>query len=429
VPRVDAAPATSAPATLGANAPTPGAGFAVPPGVPPPMFAVANSDQAVSAGLANNFNGRVESVWFLPRKLGDKVKQEKRNTYELFAEVNIRADDATLGRDGIITEYYKVDSLNQWVPSRTDPQWDPQSQRWVYAPAGNFSDAQGNVFPATFEHYMALHLGQSGFPVPGDATGKETAVLPPESWKGWYMVPGIQNSRHGHMKGTKWDQLLDAVKKTGYYQKAPHIQAFDMRQFLVGVYGFWVRIPYEWRGGSKPADAKDSDFLALAEILDLGPISGASGPVQVQVPASMPQVAAMPAQAPAPAPMAAAPSPAPAPVVSSANMTPQQTGAAGQAPVAPTPAAATPSKEMAAIGAAVNEILAQQAQAAGAAGMPVLSAGSAVFEGLNARGLNGAQGLLVMQDKAWLGGDDRTFFYVEHKGMIADTAEHAMALR
>lgn len=422
MPKVSAAPTTTT--TTGAM-PTPG--FSIPPGAPPPMFASANSDQAVSAGLANNFNGRVESVWFLPRKLGDKVQEKKKNTYELFAEVNIRTDDATLGRDGIVTEYYKVDSLNQWVPSRTDPVWD--GQRWVYTPAGNFSDGQGNVFPATLEHYMSLHLGQSGFPVPGDASGKETAVLPPESWKGWYMVPGLQNSRHGHMKGTKYDQFLEALKKTGYYQKAPHIQSFDMRQFLVGVYGFWVRIPYEWRGGQKPADAKDSDFLVMADILDLGPISGASGPVtsasvQVAVPAAVvAPVAPAPAPAPVVQPVVQAPISAPGPAQSPANMTPQMMEATR-------PAAATaPSNDIPAIEAALNESLTRQAQAAGAAGVPILSALTVAYEELNGKGLNGAQALVYSKNHEWLGGDDRTFFYLESKGMIAATAEFAMALR
>ena len=360
-------------------------GLAIPAGAPPPRLGASRPDQLVGGGLANNFKGRVLSIWLLPRK----YKTGRRaNTYSGFAEITIQADDTSLGTDGLIREYYHVTPLNQWVPSRTDPAWD--GSRWVYTPAGG-----------DLASYMKLHEGAAGFPVPNGQPG-ETAVMPPDDWRGFYWVPGAQNSDDRlRAKGTKWDQFLQELDKAGYFKRAPHISAADMRQFLVGVYGYWVRLPFEFSGGQPPAlepgqQQQKNDTLCLAEILDLGPISGAGGPVAAGAAQVVAPVTAPVAQAPAPvatAPALAAPAPTP------------MVGATGPQ----------------SIEAATNEILTQLAATAARAGRGGVlkgEAGVALYEELNRRGLEGAGGLLLLNNNTWIEGDERTFGYVAQTGML-----------
>ncbi len=386
------APAPAAVAMTAAAAPAQSFGFNVPPGVAPPRIASADHEFA-NTGLANKFNGRVESIWLLPRmyKKGAKAFQ-----YQCFVELNIRADDTTLGRDGLVTEYYKAAGLNQWVPCR-DIHMTPAGDGWVYVPAGSV-----NGQPATLEIYQLLSEGKTGFP-----TGKtnpdgtaELAVLPPDDWRGWFAIPGLQNSTDNWPRGTKWAQFKDELNNVKYKERAPHIQWGDFRQFLVGVYAHWVRMPFVFSGGSAPADAEKTDTLCIAEILDLGPISGRGQTVQVQVAAP---VAAMPAPAPAPiamqAPVAMAPMPAPAPVA------------------APASAAAANRSDPAAIDSATNAIITQLVTAKGPTGVTKAELGNPVFQGVNAQGLDGARALLLVNDPDWMEGDARTFAYDRVKGL------------
>lgn len=393
MPRVQqptSGPAPAVPATMAIT----GIG-GIPPGVPPPLIPSSDPDKMVSAGMADNFNGRVVGMALLPRKL---EKGKKANSYELFAEIDIKADDVSLGREGIVTEFLKMDQLNQFVPSRTDPVWD--GSRWVYTPAGSNAGR-----PATVTDYMALHLGQSGFPVPGDATGKQTAVLPPDDWKGWFAIPGAQNSRVDFMKGTKWDHFTTKLREVGYKAKAPHINWGDFRQMLIGVYGLWVRIPFEFKG-APPKDNDDQQQLStlcLAQIFDLGPISGANGPVsttaQVVVPAAVPVAQPI---TPVPAPMSAV---VPAP----AAVTP-----------APAPASVglTPANDPKTVSDATNAILTQLAAAKGAAGVLKAEAGTAVYEGINKQGLDAGLALRFLNDAEWIVDDERTFGYIPERGLI-----------
>lgn len=367
MPKVAAPPPTAAP---GVAMPAPAAPTGAPPGIPPPRLASSNPDTMVSTGLASNFNGRVHSLFLLPRKV---TAGKKVNTYGLYCELNILADDTSLGKDGLVTEYMNVSSLNQWVPSAVDPVWNPARNDYDYIPAGN---------GATLDLYMALHEGKAGFPVPGST---ETAILPPADWKGFFAIPGKQNSMTGFGKGTKYEQFTQALKTLKYHERAPHINWDDFRQFLLGVYGHWTRIPFEFKGGQPPPDAgadqkqRTIDTLCMTEILDLGPISGnGAGGARVQV-----AVPAMPAAAaPVSAPAAAAPT---------------------------TPAAAR--RDPAAIAAAINEILTALVAQAGATGVSKNDIGAAVFEQVNARGLDGASALMLINDASWLEGDDRTFGY------------------
>lgn len=357
--------------------PAAGFGVGIPPGAPPPRIASARPSEMVSTGLANNFNGRVVSGWFLPRKY---KTGKKANTYSLFYELNIQADDDTLGRGGIVTEYYKISGLNQWVPSRTEPVWD--GQRWVYTPAGG-----------DLSLYMKLHTGEAGFPVANGQPG-ETAMLPPDDWRGFFATPGAQNSTDNFPKGTKYEQLLLELEKAGYAAKAPHINWGDTRQFLVGVYGTWVRLPYEFKGGAAPDDAQKTDTLCLAQILDLGPISGsgtmvagAGGPAE-----------AVPAQVSIPAAVATTPVPAPAAAVASASPLGRN--------------------DPRAISDATNEILTALAAQKGAAGLAKQDAGVAVFEGVNNRNLDGATALRFLNDNEWMEADERTFGYDASRGLV-----------
>lgn len=393
MPKVSAAPTQQAAAVapVGVMAPaTTAAGL--PPGAPPPRLATANPDMFLNTGLASNFNGRVVSCWLLPRKY---KTGKKENTYSLSFEITIQADDHSLGNNGLVTEYLKVDNLSHWVPSRVDPQWDAAGQKWIYTPAG------GDI-----NLYMKLHAGEAGFPTP---TPGETALLPPDEWRGWYAVPGAQNSRDGFMKQTKFEQFTTQLKVAGYHTKAPHINWGDMRQFLVGVYGYWVRLPYEFKGGNPPEGAQKQDTLCLAEILDLGPISGAGGPVAAPVSAMT---------IPAPATFTPTPSPAPAPVLSMPAGPPPGvvTGATIPAPMAP-PAGLGGADDPLAISHATNEILTQLV-AGKPEGVNKAAAGTAVFEGVNARGLQGAKALLLLNDPVWIVDDLRTFGYVPERGQL-----------
>lgn len=358
-------------------APMAAPGFAVPAGLAPPRMA-SGDREAVATGLANKFNGRVESFWLLPRmyKTGKRAFQ-----YQLFAEINIRADDSTLGHNGLVTEYFKIAGLNQWVPSR-DIHMSSDRQTWVYVPAGSV-----NGQPATLDIYQQLSEGKTGFP-----TGKqnpdgtpELAILPPDDWRGWFAIPGAQNSADNWPRGTKWIQFLDELGRCEYKKKAPHISWGDFRQFLVGVYAHWVRMPFKFEGGSAPADAdgKSIDTLCIAEILDLGPISGGGQTFQVQAQAPVAAVVApvaMPASAPAPAP-------------------------------------AINRNDPAAIEAAANAIITQLVVAKGPAGVTKAELSAPLFQGVNGAGLDGAKALLLANDNDWMEGDNRTFAYDRARGV------------
>lgn len=414
MPRVSAPPiATAAPATITATAAAPtttavaATGFAVPPGVPPPLMGSSDPTKMVSAGLANNFNGRVESLWLLPRLVEKTIRGKgKLRVYELFAQLNIRCDDTGLGHEGLVTEYLKVDQLSQWVPSRTDPTWD--GSKWIYTPAG---DVGGQ--PASVDTYMILHSGQNGFPsaeIDPATNAPKWAMLPPESWFGWYAVPGKQNSRTGFMKGTKWEHFTTELEKSGYKAKAPHVNWLDFRQLLVGVYAHWVRLEYKFKGGAGPVDRQEGDreltTLCVGELLDLGPISGAGGSLSATsaaVPAPSPVVAppmaAAPAATAAPAPLAG-----PAPVSVSAP--------------APGPAPASMSTGDA-VSAATNEIVTEAVKARGAAGITRGEAANLVYAQINARGLDAGQALRYMNDlTGWMVGDSRGFGFVPERDLI-----------
>lgn len=378
-----AAPA-AAPAPIQAPVamtPAPASGFVVPAGVAPPRIASGDMD-AVSAGLANNFNGRVESVWFLPRmyKTGKKAFQ-----YQLFCEIVIRPDDSTLGHGGVVTEYYKIAGLNQFVPSR-DIHLAADGVTWIYVPAGSVGGVQTDL-----ETYMRLNQGLTGFPTGRknpDGTD-ELAVNPPDDWRGWFAIPGLQNSMDNWPRGTKWIQFLDELRRCEYKTKAPHISWGDMRQFLVGVYGHWNRMAYKFEGGNAPADSegKSLDTLCLTEIYDLGPISGGGQTVQVQSQAPV---------AVAPAPMVM-PAPAPAP--------------------APAATAAINRNDPAAIEAAANAIITQLVVAKGPSGVTKAELSAPLFQGVNAAGLDGAKALLLANDNDWMEGDNRTFAYDRARGV------------
>lgn len=385
-------PAPGAAAAPPANAPQ---GFAIPAGAPPPRLGGSDPDKMVNTGFANHFNGRIESIWALPRK---QQKGKKANTYTGFMELNIRADDTSLGQSGLVTEYYGAFSLNQWVPSRS-VEWDAARNMWVYTPAGGDLDA-----------YMQLHTGAAGFPVP-DKPG-ETAVLPPHDWRGWFVIPGKQNSQEDLGRGTKWHHFTTELKKTKYHELAPHINHHDYRQFLIGVYANFVRMPFVFQGGTPPdsggAESETKiETLCVNQILDLGPMSSPRT-VQVAVPGTFQaQVAPTPSPAPVPAPGIAQPAPVP-----------------GPAPAAP----GSLSSDPAAIEAATNEILTRLAVERGAAGISRADAGTVVFNELNQGGLQGALGLMKCNDKTWLAGDDRTFYFIPAKDQIAATQEIAVAL-
>jgi hypothetical protein len=367
-------------------------GVTIPPGAPPPRLGASHPDQLTGGGLANNFNGRVVSIWLLPRKY---KTGKKANTYSGFAEITIKADDDSLGDHGLVREYYNVTALNQWVPSRVEPVWNGQT--WVYTPAGG-----------DLGLYMKLHTGEAGFPVPNGQPG-ETAIMPPDDWRGFFWIPGAQNADDKlRAKGTKWDQFITQLKLAGYYAKAPHVSTNDMRQFLIGVYGHWVRLDYEFTGGQAPAmepGQNKPQTLCLAEILDLGPISGAGGPVAAGAQAVQAMQAAV-----SPAALQTATIQAPQQVVAAPIAAPNAQ--------APAPAGAVARDDPAAISAASNEILTTLVAARGVAGVLKGEAGQPLYDQLNTRGLNGARGLLLLNDIGWMEGDDRTFGYVAASGMM-----------
>lgn len=420
MPKVTQAAAVQAPAAapMTGAAPTTIAGssmgFAIPPGAPPPKLASAGAEFE-QTGLADKFNGRCESLWYCLRKYKTGKKAE---SYSLFVELNIRADDPSLGTNGLVSEYFRADDLRQWVPSRTDPQWN--GQQWVYTPAGSI-----NGQPVSMDVFRALADGLSGFPsgkFKADGVTPETAVTAPDDWKGWYAVPGPDNTHDNFAKNTKWDHFKKELEKTGYRQRAPHINWADLRQLLVGVYGFWVRLPYVFGDGTQQMDQqqgqgerKPIDPLCLGQVLDLGPISGAGGPVAAGVSAMAVPAAQSLTMAPAAAAAVqyrdpASPPPAPAPVQMDMPTAPAPASVPA-AQVAPMPASATPDAKALAE-AITNQVLTELAQARGAAGISKADAGNAVFEKA------GANGLLFLNSADWMVGDDRTFGYVPEKGLI-----------
>lgn len=424
MPKVSAtaAPAPTAPApALGIPAGTPSA---APSGAPPPRMASLRPDTFVQTGLADKFNGRVTQCWYVPRKYPVAARSKaklagQRYTYAMTLMLVIQADDHSLGDNGIVSEFLRLDDLSQWVPSRTDPQWNGTT--WVYQPAGSI---QGQ--PATLENYLALHNG-AGFPTGKmemtkegqpvlDTNGQpvpETMMLAPEDWWGWLPAPGAQNSREGFKQGTKAAQFSKQLEVLEYHKKAPHINWADLRQFLVGVYGYWVRLPFTFSGGGMPEGAEQQkiDTLCLAEILDLGPVSSNVGLAPVGTNFSAPVT--VPA-APVPLQVAA---PAPTPVPTPAASTLPATGPGH-----------TQRNDPATVSAATNEILTLLAQGKGGAGLSKQDAGQQLYEQLNGRGLEGALGLTFLNNNEWMGADERTFYWVPAKGMMASTEEIAKTL-
>lgn len=409
-----AAPATAAPLAM----PVATASMGVPPGVPPPNIPSNHPDQFVSVGLANNFNGRALSLYYLARKIeagkNAKEKSAKEGIYELAVEINIQADDESLGHNGIVTEYIKADVLTQWVPSRVDPVWvsvpgeGQYNGHWQYTPAGTIGGVQ-----ATLDMYELLALGKSGFPVFGqggqpelnpDGTSK-TAVLPPDDWKGWFVIPGKNNSRQGLMKGTKWNHFTSELERVGYRSKAPHINWGDFRQFLVGVYGTWTRMEFTFSGGAAPPRMPGQqgkiETLCLSSILDLGPISGNGGPVAVAAPPV--PAAALTMQVPAPAAAVAPAAQAPAPAASASPLG---------------------GKDPALVSAAMDKMLAALVAAKVAVGQPGATqqeAATLVYNELGTQGLDQALGLRWMndvQDGGWMVADERQFAYDQKTGML-----------
>lgn len=392
-------------------------GFNVPLGAPPPKF---GSIEAAfeQTGMADKFNGRVESCWYCLRKYKTGKKAE---TYRLFFELNIRADDSSLGSDGLVTEYLGVDDLRQWVPSRTDPVWNEAQRQWVYTPAGSINgqlvtlDMTIPVNGQLMNIWAALAEGLSGFPsgkLKADGVTPDTAMMAPDEWKGWYAVPGISNSHDNFAAQTKFEHFKKELEKTGYKARAPHVNWNDLRQFLVGVYGFWVRLPYSFKGddgaGFQP-DAqgrKPIDPLCLGQIIDLGPISGAGpGPVAGVAPVAA-QSLSMPTPTQEPLPPM---SPAFAAAVAGAPVLPAQMTMPGTGTLPP-PSSASPDAKAQAE-ALTNQILTQMA-AQNPAGLTKKDVGDIVFQQA------GMHGLGALNDAAWMVGDDRTFAFDPSRGLI-----------
>lgn len=387
MPRAKAAtPASGQPTAAG----TPG----VVGGAPPPRLGTNDPDLLIPGGLADKFNGRVVSLAAGPRlyKSG-----RKKGTYSGFNRMLIQADDDTLGQNGVVTEFYGATGLNQWVPSRRAPEWNAATQQYVYYPAG-----PANATPEQMmQFYMALHMGQVGWPAPQGTKdvlqgnlvgGQPVLVTAPDDYWGTMWVPGPQNSKENLPLGTKWAQFLEELKKVNYYARAPHVPRYDYSQFLVGVYGKWVRLPFEFRGGP-PDDAGSEEggqqrrleTLCLVEILDLGPISGGGASPMVTVPATVPTAAPATAAQVAPAPVPVA---------------------------APVPAANNGGVE-----AATNAVITQLV-AGKPAGVSKAEVGTALYAQISGMGLPGEQALLLVNNAAWVIGDDRTFGYDESTGVF-----------
>lgn len=401
-----AAPMPNAVAASTIPAPTTGFGFAIPPGAPLPKMGNTGADFEAT-GMADKFNGRCESVWACLRKYKSGKKAE---SYSLFARVNIRADDPSLGTNGLVSEFYRIDDLRQWVPSRIDPRYDEQTRQWVYTPAGSI-----NGQPVSMDVFRALADGTSGFPsgkFKADGVTPDTAIEAPEDWSGWYIVPGPDNTHDNFAKGTKWEHFKLELEKTGYRARAPHINWADFRYFLVGVYGFWVRLPYSFKGddgaGFQP-DAqgrKPIDPLCLGQIIDLGPISGAGpGPVAGVAPVAA-QSLSMPTPTQEPLPPM---SPAFAAAVAGAPVLPAQMTMPGTGTLPP-PSSASPDAKAQAE-ALTNQILTQMA-AQNPAGLTKKDVGDIVFQQA------GMHGLGALNSADWMIADERTFAYNPERGLI-----------
>lgn len=387
-------PAAAAPM---AQAPLPGPGITTPGGI---HLAGFDPDRMVQTGLPSKFKGLLAAIFYLPRKMGDKVTGKKAGTWSLSAEIHVIPDDMGLATatvtlpDGrklpTVREILRVDDLNQWVPSLDGG-----------APAG-----------ATLETYLGLHAGTLAI--------NEADI---DKCRGFYLFPGAQNSRPQTSNSTKWHQwcraLVDAKVPPAVFRGAVDIRTLTAMSptGAGGIYGFWERIEFKFKGGGKPPDLgaggqdQVNDTLVLTEFFGLQQLPGAAAGASVAVAAPMASMSP-----PAPAPVQA---PAPAAVAAPTNTA--------------APAAAPGGDIGPEIEAFLVQALATQAAQAAAAGQAPggLTAGAVmndVYQHFQTTSQRGAAAIVKLNDTAWFLSGDRSYWTIPRKGMIAATEQDAARL-
>lgn len=362
------------------------------PGAAPGMRVASTlPDSMVPGGLPSRFNGSLIFMQYAARKYSEKAKG-KENKYYLCAEICVRPDDPALAGDNhllaadgskipVVRELLRVDDLNQWVPSLDGVN-----------PAG-----------VDLASYLVMHNGAQ---VPDDVLAR---------CAGPFLIPGAQNSRAGTLRGTKWNQWCKALQDAKY---PLHKFVADLRLFGIGVYGHWVRMPFEPPTGMRARtpdlggdSGQQSDTLVILEILrdDSMPAAGTA-------PVSPPPNPASTAPVSVSAPSTAAPVGHPATADITARI------AAGASDLGP-----------ALEDFILSRLAAQQtqAQAAGQAPAGLTASGlmNDVYQHFQANGGLGAQAIVKLNDTKWLlDGDNRKYWVIPHKGLLALTQEDAQRL-
>lgn len=253
-------------------------------------LATHNPEEFQSVGLASNFWGTIVDKFYGIMK---HEKGKKAGTYGLAAYVVIQPDpdaevstnaeiNAKLGVPaGLVVERLGAGDLTHWVPLTEE-----------MVPAGHPGYSVAD--------YLAMGRGK-------DAEGRAVAVPDTDLpvLRGVYV--GSVGSQQSLPKGTKWDQFLAAEIAAGY--PVENTKSPDVR-FDVGLRAYWVRLPFEFKGGKdgkgdiqlEPGQ-RAPDLLCVTEI-DPSTIGGGNGKAttgggKTAAAAKAPTVAA--ASAPAPA--------------------------------------------------------------------------------------------------------------------------------
>lgn len=172
--------------------------------------ASTDPDAMISTGLANNFRG-TPTIRYTIRKY---EKGKFAGTYYPCAQVDIATDDPSLGHDGVVTEYYSIGKLNEWVPSM-----DGESP-----------------LELSFDDYMILHRGEQ------DVDADTLAKI-----RGTHLAPHPKGAQANVPNNTKWSQLMRSIKTCGF----PKERMGASCDFIDGVDCEWVRLPYEDSKGNR----------------------------------------------------------------------------------------------------------------------------------------------------------------------------------
>ncbi len=200
--------------------------------------ASVDPDAMIQTGLANNFRG-APTIRYTIRKY---EKGKFAGTYYPCAQVDITTDDPGLGNGGVVTEYYSIGKLNEWVPS---------------------NDGE-TPLELSFDDYLILHKGEQ------DVDAETLARI-----LGTHLAPHPKGAQANVPNNTKWAQLTRSIKACGF----PKERMGASCDFIDGVDCEWVRLPYEDSKGQRMKNLEEGqrepETLCVTNIdMDTLPASG-----------------------------------------------------------------------------------------------------------------------------------------------------------